>query len=242
MKNGGRRFFSSLAVFLFPPPEKFSFIIFALRHFCFVAKSESFTKNSTTEFMKPLFNAILSFAAIFAGAGTLRAETPATPAGTPPPCAPAVIEIELPPPPPPPCAFSREEAQLMRSLFLLSNAQLHRLGEFVRHLEKMSPERRRQMAADLDRAASEMPAEKRALFEKEMRERFRRSQENLLDRYFSTLSPEQADIEREKFLALDKKARREYLMAVREKLGLAPFSRPSEKRPREDNRTATPRE
>lgn len=106
----------------------------------------------------------------------------------------------------------------------------------------MSPERRRQMAADLDRAASEMTAEKRALFEKEMRERFRRSQENLLDRYFSTLSPEQAEIERKKILALDKKARREYLMAVREKLGLAPFSSPSEKRPREDNRTAKPRE
>lgn len=203
--------------------------------------------------MKQLFNVILPFAAIFVGAGTLRAEsTVGDAAGTPPPpppCAPAVCpEVsgtadELPPPPPP-CAFSQEEAQLMRSLFLLSSAQLHRLGEFVRHLEKMSPERRRQMAEDLDRAASEMTAEKRALFEKEMRERFRRSQENLLDRYYSTLSPEQADAERKKFLELDRKARREYLMAVREKLGLPPFSRSAEKRPREREhpREATQRE
>ena len=195
--------------------------------------------------MKQLFNVILPFAAIFAGAGTLRAEaTVDEAAGTlppPPPCAPAVCpevseddaDDAALPPPPPPCAFSREEAQIMRSLFLLSSAQLHRLGEFVRHLEKMSPERRRQMAEDLDRAASEMTPEKRALFEKEMRERFRRSQENLLDRYYSTLSQEQADAERKKFLSLDRKARREYLMAVREKLGLPPFSRSPEKRPRE---------
>lgn len=185
-------------------------------------------------------NLILPLAAIFACAGTLRAESlpPSPDAGTPPPPQerrePGRIALgEDDAPPPPPCAFSREEAKLMRSLFLLSDAQLHRLGEFIRRLEKMPPERRRQMAEDLERASAEMTPEKRAAYEKEMRERFRRAQENLLERYFSTLPPEQADAERKKFLGLDRKARREYIMGVREKLGLPPLPPSPEKRPRE---------
>lgn len=185
-------------------------------------------------------NLILPLAAIFACAGTLRSESlpPSPDAGTPPPPqerrGPGRIALgEDDAPPPPPCAFSREEAKLMRSLFLLSDAQLHRLGDFIRRLEKMPPERRRQMAEDLERASAEMTPEKRAAYEKEMRERFRRAQENLLERYFSTLSPEQADAERKKFLGLDRKARREYIMGVREKLGLPPLPPSPEKRPRE---------
>lgn len=186
-------------------------------------------------------NVILPLAAISVCAGTLRAESlpPSPAAGTPPPSQErrepgriALGEDDVPPPPPP-CGFSREEAKLMRSLFLLSDAQLHRLGDFIRRLEKMPRERRRQMAEDLERVSAETTPEKRAAYEKEMRERFRRAQENLLDRYFSTLSPEQADAEREKFLGLDRKARREYIMGVREKLGLPPLPPSSEKRPRE---------
>ena len=194
-------------------------------------------------------NAILPLAAIFACAGPLPAESlpSSSDAGTPPPppqerresCRIALGENDAPPPPPP-CAFSKEEAKLMRSLFLLSDAQLHRLGDFIRHLEKMPPERRRKMAEDLERASAEMTPEKRAAYEKEMRERFRRSQENLLERYFSTLSPEQADAERKKFLGLDRKARREYLMGVREKLGLPPVP-PPEKRSRERRQGAAER-
>ncbi len=123
------------------------------------------------------------------------------------------------PPPPPPGAFSREDARMIKRLFLMKNEDLQRLGEFIRRLEKMPPERRKQMAEDFERAVSVKTPEQRKAFEKEMRERFHREHSNLLERYFSSLPPEQADVERKKFLSLDRKARRAYLAEVRRKLG-----------------------
>lgn len=135
---------------------------------------------------------------------------------------------EIPPPddddsapPPPPGAFSKEEARLLKSLLSMSDAELKRLRGFIQHLERVPPEKRRQMARDLDRATSDMTPEERAAYTKELRERFRKSQENLLARYYSTLPQEQADAERKKFLSLDHKGRRLYIFEVRKKLGCA---------------------
>jgi len=133
------------------------------------------------------------------------------------------------PPPPPPGAFSKEEARLLRSLFTMSDAELQRLRGFISHLEKMPRERRLQMAEDLDRASADMSPDQRKIYLKEVRKRFRKNQENLLARYYSTLSPEQADSERKKFLALDPKEQREYLSNVRKKLGYAPLPPPRER-------------
>lgn len=130
------------------------------------------------------------------------------------------------PPPPPPGEFSKEEARLLKSLFTMSDADLRRLRGFILHLEKMPRERRLQMAEDLDRASADMSPEQRKVYLKEVRERFRKNQENLLARYYSTLSPEQAEKEREKFLSLNPKEQREYLSDVRKKLGYAPLPLP----------------
>ena len=119
---------------------------------------------------------------------------------------------------------------MLKRLFLMKNEELHRLGEFIRRLEKIPPERRRQMAEDLERAASVKTPEQRRAFEKDMRERFRRERSDLLARYFAALPPEQADAERKKFLSLDRKARRAYIADVRRKLGYEPFPPPPPKK------------
>ena len=173
--------------------------------------------------MKFFSRAVLSGLAFSVCAGTVFAQENAA-AGTPPRergshCR-VVADDDAPPAPP---SFSREEAEILRSLFLLSDEQLRRLGMFIRHLERMPPESRRQMAEDLDRASAAQTPEQRKAHMREMRERFRKNQENLLSRYYATLSPEQADAERKKFLELDRKGRRDYIAGVREKLGLEPF-------------------
>jgi hypothetical protein len=134
---------------------------------------------------------------------------------------------DIPSPPPSGNAFSREDARLLKRLFLMSNTDLRRLREFIQRLEKMPPHRRKQMADDFERAATVKTPEQRRAFEREMRERFRRERSNLLSRYFDTLPPEQADAERKKFLSLDKKARRAYIAEVRRKLGYEPHPQPS---------------
>lgn len=173
--------------------------------------------------MKFFSRAVLSGLAFFVCSGTVFAQENAV-AGTPPRecgnhCR-GGADDDAPPAPP---SFSREEAEILRSLFLLSDEQLRRLGMFIRHLERMPPESRRQMAEDLDRASAAQTPEQRKAHVKEMRERFRKNQENLLSRYYATLSPEQADAERKKFLELDRKGRRDYIAGVRKKLGLEPF-------------------
>ena len=183
--------------------------------------------------MKFFSRAVLSGLAFSVFAGTVFAQENAA-AGTPPQecgnhCLAAADDVDDAPPAPP--SFSREEAEILRSLFLLSDAQLHRLGMFIRHLERMPPESRRQMAEDLERASAAQTPEQRKAHVKEMRERFRKNQENLLSRYYATLSPEQADAERKKFLELDRKGRRDYIAGVREKLGLEPFPPHPPRRP-----------
>ena len=174
--------------------------------------------------MKFFSRTVLSGLAFFVCSGTVFAQENAV-AGSPPRergshCRVVADDDDAPPAPP---SFSREEAEILRSLFLLTDEQLRRLGMFIRHLERMPPESRRQMAEDLDRASAAQTPEQRKAHVKEMRERFRKNQENLLSRYYATLSPEQADAERKKFLELDRKGRRDYIAGVREKLGLEPL-------------------
>lgn len=125
--------------------------------------------------------------------------------------------------PPPPRFVSREDVRLLKSLFLMSDEELGRLRGFIQRLEKMPPERRRQMAADLERGASAKTPEQRRAFERDMRERFRRERADLLARYYATLTPEEADAERKKFLSLHHKERRAYIREIRKKLGYEPF-------------------
>lgn len=134
----------------------------------------------------------------------------------------ATVRVSIPdddPTPPPPVAFSKEEALLLKSLFSMSDKDLKRLREFILCVEKTPPEKRRQMARDLERWSADMTPEQRAAKMKEMRERFRKNQENLLVRYYATLPAEQAEAERAKFLSLDHKQRRAYIFEVRKKLG-----------------------
>ena len=127
------------------------------------------------------------------------------------------------PAPPPPGAFSKEEAGLIRSVFMMSDSELRTLRTLIERLERIPAEHRRRLAEDLARASSEMTDEQRETYMRDVRNRFRRTQNNLLARHFAELPPDEADAERKKFLALDGAGRRQYLSDVREKMGYAPL-------------------
>lgn len=173
-------------------------------------------------FRNLIFSAALSLGlSVFAYAD---AEGKSSPAEKPRAEVPASVVEDIPPPPSG-NAFSREDARLLKRLFLMSDTDLRRLREFIQRLEKMPSHRRKQMADDFERATTVKTPEQRRAFEREMRERFRRDRSNLLSRYFDSLPPEQADAERKKFLSLDKKARRAYIAEVRSRLGYEPQPR-----------------
>lgn len=134
-----------------------------------------------------------------------------------------VVSDEDVPPPPQPRKISKEDAQMLKALFMMSDAELKHLRMFIQDLEKVPEAKRQALAKHFDRACMEMTPEQRKAYEHQMRERFRKSQENLLAKYYATLSPEEADAERKKFLELDHKARREYISEIRKKLGYMPY-------------------
>lgn len=172
----------------------------------------------------------LIFSVLLSGffAGTLCAE----PAGNavPPPekgphCRHVADDGDEMPPPPAPKKMSDTDVKMLKTLFLMSNHDLRKLREFIQRLEKLSPEHRRQMAADIEKAVAAKTPEQRKAFEKHMRDRYRKYRGNLLDKYYATLSPEDAEAERKKFLSLSREERREYIATVRAKLGYKPMQR-----------------
>ncbi len=114
---------------------------------------------------------------------------------------------------------SKEELEMMKSLFSMSNEQLTRVRETIERLERTPLQKRKEMAEDLEKANSDDPAVRQKFME-EMRERFERDINNLLSRYYASLPEDQAKTEAEAFLKMSKNEKREYVMKVREKLGM----------------------
>lgn len=110
----------------------------------------------------------------------------------------------------------------------MSNKELARIREMITRLENTPEDKRKKMAEDLERATSDDPAV-RQKFMDEMRSRFEARRKNLLERYYTTLPPEQAKKEAEAFLKMSKREQFEYMKNVREKLGIPP---PPDKRNR----------
>ena len=131
-----------------------------------------------------------------------------------------------------PHTMTPDEAQMLKTLFLMSDDELARLRQMISRLEKTPPERRKRMAADLDRAMKATPEERRKMMS-EAHERFRRAQENLLERHYATLSEKDANAEREKFLKLDREGKRKYIREIRAKLDVSAKQNASENAPAE---------
>lgn len=120
-----------------------------------------------------------------------------------------------------PHEMSKEEAQMLKTLFLMPDRELARLRHLIDNLEKMPFEKRIKMAERLEQTMNASPEERKKMMV-ENRERFRKMQQNLLERYYATLPAEKVDAEREKFLKLSREEKHHYLQEIREKLGIPP--------------------
>lgn len=136
-------------------------------------------------------------------------------------CPPHHKHPDAPPPPHDIRKVSKEELQMLRILFSMSNKELARIREMITRLEQMPETKRKKMAEDLARATSDDPAI-RQKFMDEMRSRFEARRKNLLERYYSTLPPERAKKEADAFLKMSKREQFEYMRNVREALGIPP--------------------
>lgn len=166
--------------------------------------------------IKKLFFPFFILGIIFSATLAVAEEAPK------PNCPPPPEENDEPPPPPPNIRkVSKEELQMLRTLFSMSNKELARIREMITRLEHTPEAKRKKMAEDLERATSDDPAV-RQKFMDEMRSRFEARRKNLLERYYSTLPPDQAKKEAEAFLKMSKREQFEYMRNVREKLGIPP--------------------
>lgn len=110
---------------------------------------------------------------------------------------------------------------MLKALFAMSNEELARIRGMIARLEQIPEAKRKKMAEDLERATSENP-EERQKFMQEMRSRFEKRRQNLLNRYYATLPEEQARREAKEFLKMPKHEQMKYMENVRKKLGLPP--------------------
>lgn len=166
---------------------------------------------------KYIFPVIVLFGLLSAGIVPANAQPEKTPAGEPAEetCKPAS------PRPAPHKKISKRELQMLKALFLMSDKELSHMRELITKLERMPEEKRRKMAEDLDRATSGNPAAQQKVID-EMRHNFERRQNNLLERYYATLPKDRAKAEAEAFLKMSRREKFEYMISVREKLGLPP--------------------
>ena len=142
-------------------------------------------------------------------------------------------------------AEQRENVEHMRRLLAMSDAQIGRMRGVLDALEKIPAERRAELRKRLDALRRATPAE-REVFLKELREKYgifeeRKPRENgrprdggvrnLLDKHFASFpTPEAADAERKRFLAMSREEKFAYIGKLREKYG-APEEARGERKP-----------
>jgi hypothetical protein len=109
---------------------------------------------------------------------------------------------------------SLEEIQTIRKIMELPPERLSRIRVAIEKLERMSPDARADYATRLAKYEQASPEDRPKLM-KEMRERGFSSR--LLEHHLKTLSPDKANEERTRFLALGPEERQEYVHKLSEK-------------------------
>ncbi len=112
---------------------------------------------------------------------------------------------------------SVEDIQTMRKVLELPPERLSRLRSAIEKMERMSPESRREFAANLARYEAASPEERHKIM-KEMRERGGFGS-RVLEHHFKTLSPEEAKAERARIQGLTPEQRMEFVRKLAEKYG-----------------------
>jgi len=110
-----------------------------------------------------------------------------------------------------------EEIQTIRKILELPPERLARMRSAIEKMERMSPESRRDFAANLAKYESATPEERHKLM-KEMRERGGFGA-RVLEHHFKTLSPEEAKAERARIQSLTPEQRMEFIRKLAEKYG-----------------------
>ena len=112
---------------------------------------------------------------------------------------------------------SAEDIQTIRRILELPPERLTRMRVAIEKMERMSPESRRDFAANLAKYETATPDERHKLM-KEMRERGGFGP-RVLEHHFKTLSPEEAKAERARIQALTPEQRMEFIRKLAEKYG-----------------------
>ena len=110
-----------------------------------------------------------------------------------------------------------EEIQTIRKILELPPERLTRMRSAIEKMERMSPESRRDFAANLARYETATPEERHKIM-KEMRERGGFGS-RVLEHHFKTLSPAEAKTERTRIQSLTTEQRMEFLRKLGEKYG-----------------------
>lgn len=110
-----------------------------------------------------------------------------------------------------------EEVQTLRRILELPPERLTRMRSAIEKMERMSPESRREFAANLAKYEAATPEERHKLM-KEMRERGGFAA-RVLEHHFKTLSPEEAKAERARIQAFTPEQRMEFVHKLAEKYG-----------------------
>ena len=110
-----------------------------------------------------------------------------------------------------------EEIQTIRKILELPPERLTRMRSAIEKMERMSPESRRDFAANLARYETATPEERHKIM-KEMRERGGMGA-RVLEHHFKTLTPAEAKAERTRIQALTPEQRMDFIRKLSEKYG-----------------------
>jgi len=110
-----------------------------------------------------------------------------------------------------------EEIQTIRKILELPPERLTRMRSAIEKMERMSPESRRDFAANLAKYETATPEERHKIM-KEMRERGSMGA-RVLEHHFKTLTPAEAKAERTRIQALTPEQRMEFIRKLSEKYG-----------------------
>jgi hypothetical protein len=112
---------------------------------------------------------------------------------------------------------SVEEIQTIRRILELPPERLSRIRAAIEKMERMSPDARKEFAANLAKYETAAPEERRRIM-KELRERGGLGA-RALEHHFKSLSPEEAKAERARVGALTPEQRQEFVHGLIEKYG-----------------------
>lgn len=118
---------------------------------------------------------------------------------------------------PPP---KQQNMQAMAALFKMSDDELEKLAVAIERIRKIPQEQRRQMAQEMQCCGHGKNRDEQKRMMKKMRSRFQNEERKILNQYFKTLDEESAEAEREAFVKMSPRERREFMKKIREKINV----------------------